>query len=102
MKLIDTRTGHQVIEDALQKAATNNAANSPFPMVGAEAIAFQKGLAAAYLHALEMIPATDMVIACSANWRRICQALDTHHPQWIDGNGSAIDKVIKFIEEVKS
>lgn len=53
----DTRTGHQVIEDALQQAATNNAANSPFPMVGDAAIAFQKGLAAAYQHALEMIPA---------------------------------------------
>lgn len=38
----------------------------------------------------------------AANWRRICSALDKHHPQWIDGNGSAIDKVIKFIEEVKS
>lgn len=38
----------------------------------------------------------------AANWRRICQALDKHHPQWIDGNGSAIDKVVKFIEEVKS
>lgn len=42
------------------------------------------------------------LISYENNWRRICQALDKHHPQWIDGNGSAIDKVVKFIEEVKS
>lgn len=30
-------------------------------------------------------------------WRRICEALDKHHPEWIDGNGTAIEKVITWI-----
>lgn len=32
------------------------------------------------------------------SWARILEALNKHHPGWIDGNGSAVDKVVKFIE----
>lgn len=47
--------GIEVVEVALLKAQKNDALNSPFPMIGKEASAYQKGLAAAYIHALEMI-----------------------------------------------
>lgn len=32
------------------------------------------------------------------SWARILEALDRCHPGWIDGNGSAVEKVVKFIE----
>ena len=53
----DTRTGHQVIEDALKKAAEGNWLASPAGCGPEEGRAYQRGLAAAYQHALEMIPA---------------------------------------------
>lgn len=51
-----TLTGHQVIENALAQALKKDPAHSPFPMTGDTAVAYQMGLAAAYQHALEMIP----------------------------------------------
>lgn len=36
-----------------------------------------------------------------ASWARILEALNKHHPEWIDGNGSTVDKVVKFIEATK-
>lgn len=50
--------GHAVIEDALKKASRGNLADAPFPLTGEAAKGYMQGLAAAYLHALEMIPAT--------------------------------------------
>ena len=50
-------TGHEIIEKALQKAALIDPKNSPFPMSGEFARAYQLGLRDAYRHALEMIPA---------------------------------------------
>lgn len=50
--------GHQVIEAALAKASKLNPLDAPFPMVGEEALAYLKGSASAYQHALEMIPAS--------------------------------------------
>ena len=35
------------------------------------------------------------------SWARIIEALNKYHPEWIDGNGSAVDKIVKFIEEKK-
>lgn len=51
------KTGHQIIEEALAQAEEGNPDNSPFGMFGAAAFAYQSGMAAAYRHALEMIPA---------------------------------------------
>jgi len=50
------QSGHAVIEAALLKAAKNDPSNSPIGLWGAAAVAYQMGLAAAYQHALEMIP----------------------------------------------
>lgn len=49
-------TGHQIIEAALKKASEGNPNNSPIGYTPEEATAYQHGMAAAYLHALEMIP----------------------------------------------
>lgn len=32
------------------------------------------------------------------SWARIVAALNKHHPDWLDGNGSAVDKLIKLLE----
>jgi hypothetical protein len=50
------QSGHAVIEAALLEAAKNDPSNSPIGLWGTAAVAFQMGLAAAYQHALEMIP----------------------------------------------
>lgn len=52
----DAKSGHQIIEEALAKAAQLDPNNSPFGMPRNEAVVYQQGLAAAYLHSLEMIP----------------------------------------------
>ncbi len=52
-------TGHQIIERALAKAVKGDHNNSPPCLSPDEGIAFQAGLAAGYLHALEMIPLPD-------------------------------------------
>lgn len=41
------------------------------------------------------LPAPDA--SYKSAWRSICEALDKHHPEWIDGNGPAIEKVITWI-----
>jgi hypothetical protein len=60
------KTGHEIIEEALAKAVKHDWNNSPAGMSPEEGRAYQHGLAAAYLHALEMIPASpiDMVMHC--------------------------------------
>lgn len=49
-------TGHEIIEAALKKASDGNINNSPCYYPPEEAAAYQAGMAAAYQHALEMIP----------------------------------------------
>lgn len=50
------KTGHQIIEEALAKAALRHYSNAPAGYDPAEAKAHQEGMADAYRHALEMIP----------------------------------------------
>lgn len=49
-------TGHEIIEAALKKASEGNHNNSPIGYMPEEGVAYQHGMAAAYQHALEMIP----------------------------------------------
>ncbi len=51
------RSGHDVIEEALRTAVKHDPNNSPFGMSHAQGVAYQMGMATAYQHALEMIPA---------------------------------------------
>ena len=53
------KSGHQIIEEALKVALKAEPVNAPFGMVGEVAVAYQMGMAAAYQHALEMIPEPD-------------------------------------------
>jgi len=53
------KTGHQIIEEALTEAAKLDPMNSPVFLDGDPGVAYQMGLAAGYLHALEMIPDPD-------------------------------------------
>lgn len=57
------KSGHQIIEDALAQAALHDPNHSPFGLTYEQGVAYQMGMAAAYLHALEMIPKPAPILA---------------------------------------
>jgi hypothetical protein len=66
-------TGHEVIEAALLKASKYDHNNSPFGMEPTQGVAYQMGLAAAYMHALEMIPDESVKRSFVKVWCPSCQ-----------------------------
>lgn len=93
-------TGHEIIEAALAKASLRDPNNSPCDVGGhSEAIAYQCGLAAAYLHALEMMPAAQQFQARVGQWLMECFGQDIAH-DGMERNHRFLEEALELVQSL--